>query len=239
MDKGFISRAEQYTAFSFYPNDLTSVKYKNEIRHIISKNWFPKIQNDHYVLELNKDKINDSIHKLKEHNGDGFNRLYSYNLKGVGPGEIMLYYIIDGAEKINNSVSGVDMRINGDNYEVKAVKTVYNKFLHGTYMNDFKLGGSVNLVEIMKGLQEIGKVNSTELSASKINDLRSDNDFLELEQTFRQLVVEYFRENQIIFLSNEQKNLGEVIDIRTVKSDHIYIERMTSGTIKPLVKKDD
>lgn len=238
LNKDFIKRAEQFTTFNIFANDLTSVTYKNEVRHIISKNWFPSNKENVYSYELDKTKINDSIHKLKSINKEGFHRLYSYNMKGIGPGEIMLYYLIDGATIGGGSSAGVDISIEGENYEVKAVKSVYNKTLEGQYLNDFKLGGTVNLTEVMQGLQELGKVTKTELPASKVNEIRNTKDFKALEELFRRIAAEYFKEHKIIFLDNGNKNKGEVINISPIEPKNIYIERMTSGTVKPLIKKD-
>ena len=238
MDKQFLNRAEQFSTFNFSGSDLTHLTYKNEVRHLVNKHWFPEKNEDVYLDDVEKENINKSIHKLKSINSDSFKRLYSYNIKGIGPGEVLMYYLIDGAQVGGGSSAGVDLTVNGKDYEIKAVKTVFNKVLDSYFLNDFKLGGTVNLTEIMQGLQEIGKVSKTELAGSKINEFRYTKDFKELEKQFRELASEYFKEHNIIFLDNSNKKYGEVIDVGKVKKENIYIERMTSGTIKPLIKLD-
>lgn len=237
MDNTFLKRAEQFTAFNLYSSDLTSIKYKNEVRHLISNHWFPEVdQSKVFHYNLNKENVNKSVQKLKETNKEGFQRLYSYNMKGIGPGEIMLYYMIDEAVIGGGSSAGVDLTVNSVNYEIKAVKVVKNKVIEGQFLNDFKLGGTVNLTEIMQGLQEIGKVKNTELSGSKVNDIRETKKFKKLESLYREKASEYFSDHNIIFVNNSNKYTGEIINIGKVKPENIYIERMTSGTVKPLIK---
>lgn len=237
MDHTFLKRAEQFTAFNLYSKDLTTVKYKNEVRHLILNHWFPEVDKSkvfHY--NLNKENVNKSVQKLKETNKEGFQRLYSYNMKGIGPGEVMLYYMIDDAIIGGGSSAGVDLTVNSVNYEIKAVKIVKNKVLEGQFLSDFKLGGTVNLTEIIQGLQEIGEVDTTELSGSKVNDIRDNQEFKKLESLYREKASEYFSDHNIIFVNNSTKYTGEIVNIGKVASENIYIERMTSGTVKPLIK---
>lgn len=237
LDETFLTRAKEVTSFNLYSNDLTTIKYKNEVRNLITSNWFPNINESKiYSKNLDKDALNESIALLKEHNSDGFDRLYSYNMKGVGPGEMMLYYMIDDASIGGGSSSGVDLIVNENKYEIKAVKPVKNKVLEGNFLNDFKLGGTINLTPTMKGLQELANIENTELAGSKVNAIRNTEKFKTLESDYREKASDYFQNHQVIFVNNSKKNNGEIINIGKVETEDIFIERMTSGTVKPLIK---
>ncbi|UOK16980.1 hypothetical protein [Vibrio phage phiKT1024] len=253
LDSGFnsefLQRASQVTTFNLNTSDLTTTKHKREIRHLIDDNWFPDIENTKvYRQGLDKIELNKAIEYLKTQNNEGFKRLYSYNMKGIGPGEMMLYYMVDGAIIGGGSSSGVDLIvgkhnydepsiiIDSEEYEIKAVKSVSNKVMDGKFLHDFKLGGTVNISDLMTRLRELGGVTKNELPGSKVNALRDNPEFLAIEADFRKEAYKYFNNHKIIFIDNSPSRMGQIINIGKIEADRIFIERMTSGTIKPLIK---
>lgn len=243
MDNDFIQRAEKLTSFNISPCDVSSNQYKGEIRHLVNTHWFSDSSENVYQEKLDKLELNESIDYLKDEHNEGFKMLYSYNMKGIGPGEMMLYYLVDGAVLGGGNSAGVDLiigdpsiTINDDEYEVKAVKTVTNKVMDGKFVHDFKLGGTVNISDIMTRLRKLGNVSKNELPTSKINLLRGNPIFQEIERDYRDVAYEYFKKNKIIFIDNSPSRMGKIIDIGIIEKERIFIERMTSGTIKPLIK---
>lgn len=241
MNKEFLKEAEKITAFNISSSDFSHINYKAEIRYLINKHWFPGIKsNSVYKQTISYKGINESIDKLKTHGNDSFDRLYSYNVKGIGPGEVMLYYMVDKAVIGGGSSAGVDISIDDEHFEVKAVNKVSNKVLKGTFVNNFKLGGTVNLSPIIKDLQELTGINKTELPGSTVNELRENKDFKDIENAYRDAASYYFKYHDIIFMNNSKTNdRGKIISIGKVKPENIFIERMTSGTIKPIIRIDE
>ena len=237
MDQEFISRAEKTSVFSITSQDVASLNYKNEIRYILNKHWFPDLEHNKIFTEsTNFHDLNKSIQLLKLYDPGAFELLYSYNLKGLGPGEIMLYYILNKGMLGGGSSAGIDLIVGDKDYEVKAVRPIKNRVLEGQFMNDFKLGGTCDLSNIISDLKAIGNVNKTELPGSRINKLRNNKYFKLIEEEYREIAGEYFSEHDVIFMNNSKTNRGEIIQMNKVHPENIFIERMTSGTVKPLIK---
>ena len=238
MNESFLQKAEKMSTFNLTCNDFSHVNYKTEIRYLINKHWFPMESHDNiYNQNINKWSINESVDTLKQHNNEHFENLYSYHLKGVGPGEVMLYYMINNATIGGGNSSGVDISVDGLNYEVKSVQRTTNKKMKGSFVNDFKLGGTTNLHPVIKELQSLTNINKTEIAGSKINNIRNTPEFREVEEVYRQEAAYYFNSHNVIFLDNSKSSTrGSIISIGKVKPENIFIERVTSGTVKPLIK---
>lgn len=237
MDKSFLDRAETYTVFNIISDDITSIKFKKEIRSLINKHWFPNIdESSIYLKKITKGNINKSINKLKKINQENFDKLYSYNMKGLGPGELLLFYLVDEVVLGGSFQPFPDVILKDKRYEVKATKEFNHKVLDGRFLNDFKLGGTLNLSHIMVDLKKLAKSDNSEIPTSKINDLRRYKRYQKIEKRFREEVSNYFNRN-IIFLNNNKKDSkGEIISIKKILPQDIFIDRMTSGTIKPLIR---
>jgi hypothetical protein len=152
----------------------------------------------------------------------------------------MLYFILNNAYLGGGSSAGLDLVVGSKGYEVKAVD-----YSPQGYVNNFKVGGTFSLADIIRGVQELKKnaglgagaeVNSSELKKIQEkfpNELKNFYDRY-ADVTYRN----YFRNHEIIFLSNNKGRtyqLGDVIDVIKVKKEQIQFERITSGTIKPRV----
>ena len=97
MNNDFIKRVTKITNLNFKASDFTSLDYKQEIQHVINTFLFPKFKPTK-LNTINVDVLNSSVVKLKQEDSAAFDSLFaSYNLKGVGPGEVLLYFLIDNA----------------------------------------------------------------------------------------------------------------------------------------------
>jgi len=149
----------------------------------------------------------------------------------------MLYYMLDDGIIGGGNSAGVDITSDGKNYEVKAVRKTTNKVIEGKFVHNFKLGGTVNVSPVIKDLQELININKTEIPSSKINEYRNTHEFSKIENLYREAASYYFNNHEIIFLDNStSKTRGNIIFIGRIKPESIYIERVTSGTVKPLIK---
>jgi hypothetical protein len=240
MDKSFIQRATQIASFNFYPSDFTSLKYKTEIQSLFQMHFFPTFDLKKTLKGIDKNQINGLINNLKSISSERFQYIHNYNLKGIGPGEVTLYFLIDNAHLGGGSSAGVDVIIGTKGYEVKAVKVSRD-----SVASDFKLGGTVPLVDIITDLYDLSTRmklggSRTEISGGIIDKLKvvSPKEYYDIESRFKEVAYNnYFKHHEVIFINNGTgPSRGLVESVKKVAKEDIMLERLTSGTLKPKVK---
>ena len=238
MDKNFIKRALHVTSFNLTASDFESLKYKEEIQHIFNMHFFPKFNIKHTLNAVDMDKMNNLISKLKQEDSAMFAKMHNYNLKGVGPGEVTLYFLVNSAHLGGGSSAGVDLVASNGKFEVKAAKVGRDG-----YASDFKLGGTAPLSDIIMMLDNIRTKHKlggtrTEMSGAIMDQMKklAPNEFAAAQDKFAAVAADYFKGHKVIFINNSTSNLGRIEAIKEVKKSDVIIERVTSGTIKPKVK---
>lgn len=241
MDLDFLKRAERVTSFNITAKDLSTLTYKEEIQHLFVKNFFPTFDLSKTIDVVDKDKLDELIAELKqEQDGFSFPKLHGYNMKGIGPGEATMFFLINTAQLGGGSSAGVDLIVGQEKYEVKAVKVSVER-----YASDFKLGGSVPLSDLMLDFNnlrvELGLGgNKTEMSGAIMNQMRVEapDEFADIEDRYATVAYEnYFKDHDVVFINNATgPRLGGVEAVKRVEKSDIMVERVTSGTIKPKVK---
>jgi len=240
MDLDFIKRAEVVTSFNVTSSDFTSLKYKKEIQYLFNKHFFPKFDIKKTINGVNKDKLNRLIAELRSNSSTMLAKLHGYNLKGVGPGEATMFFLINDAHLGGGSSAGVDLIVGNKGYEMKAVKVSNDNLA-----SDFKLGGTVPLSDVIVELVKLAAEyklggTKTEISGSIISMMRekAPSKFKEIESMYADIAYEnYFKSHEIIFVNNGSgSKLGNIESIKKVQKKDIMIERLTSGTVKPKVK---
>lgn len=241
MNKLFIDRAIRITAFNFTTSDFTSVTYKKEIQYIFNMFFFPKFDLRKTLNNFDKDSINRLIIDLKTESYENFEKIHSYPLRGVGPGETTLFFLLNNVYLGGGSSAGVDLAdTSGNKYEVKAVKINSSRIA-----SDFKLGGTVplfNIIDQISKLKDDLKLGGTktEISGQIIQQLRSkkQEEFKMIEQMYSKVAGDYFKGHKVIFINNttNRQSRGLVEEVTEIRPDQIMIERVTSGTIKPLIQ---
>lgn len=240
LDMEFISRAMKVTSFNLVSKDFESLKHKKEIQHLFNLNFFPNADMSKMLDRVDQKKMNAVIATLRKENSSNFESLYRYNIKGVGPGEVMLYFILNNGHLGGGSSAGLDLVVGSKGYEVKAVD-----YSPQGYVNNFKVGGTFSMADIMRGVQDLKKAAGLG-SGSEVNG----GHLAAIEKQFPEEIKRYydqyadvtyknyFKNHEIIFLSNKKGGgyqLGDVIAVMQVKKEQIRFERITSGTIKPRV----
>lgn len=240
LDMEFISRAMKVTSFNLVSKDFESLKHKKEIQHLFNLNFFPNADMSKMLDRVDQKKMNAVIAALRKENSSNFESLYRYNIKGVGPGEVMLYFILNNGHLGGGSSAGLDLVVGSKGYEVKAVD-----YSPQGYVNNFKVGGTFSMADIMRGVQDLKKAAGLG-SGSEVNGAH----LAAIEKQFPEEIKRYydqyadvtyknyFKNHEIIFLSNKKGGgyqLGDVIAVMQVKKEQIRFERITSGTIKPRV----
>jgi len=144
-------------------------------------------------------------------------------------------------------VIAFELVIDVEKYEIKALKPTKNGIL-GDVLIDFKLGGTVNLAPIVTSLGNLliskdlisRNYKKAEWSGKLLGTVRNTDEFIEIQKKFANIAKAYFGEHNIIFLNNTAnvKNIGNVLSMSNVSENDIYIERVTTGTVKPSIKNN-
>lgn len=246
MDLEFLRKAERVTSFNITAKDFQSLQYKKEIQHLFNKHFFPNFDLSKTLNRVEKNALNKLIDQLKSEDARMFSALHSYNLKGVGPGEATLFFLVNNAHLGGGASAGVDVIAGSEKFEVKAVQVTQS--IDGPIAFDFKLGGTVRLDDIMSRLVKLLNFynipgSRTEINKTSINKLKSHEvgriEFDAIEESYRKRAYEYFKGHKVIFINNSKtRKQGQIEAIKEIRANDIMIERVTSGTIKPMVYID-
>lgn len=259
LDNNFLNRAQKVTSFNLRTRDFESLQYKAEIQHLFNRHFFPKFDLNTTMKGQPKIRqLNAAIEKLKKENFLNYNRLHFYNLKGVGPGEATLYFLLDDAHLGGGGSAGVDLVCAGTKYEVKACLTSRDGTLSG-----FKLGGTApvgpivtKLVEYKEqlGFKTAGKgqneVNGSQMAAIQ---KKFPREYAKLEAEYGRIAGRYFGNIPVIFINNNSSNKvdpedsaektrqlgaasGNIVAIQKVLPQNIKMQVATQGTLKPKIK---
>lgn len=238
MNKDFIKRALHVTSFNLTASDFESTRYKEEIQHIFNMHFFPKFDLKNTIDGVDMNKMNKLVDALKREDSGMFSKMHNYNLKGVGPGEVTLYFLVNSAHLGGGSSAGVDLVASNGKFEVKACKVGRDG-----YASDFKLGGTAPLSDIIMMLDNIRTKHKlggtrTEMSGSIMDQMKklAPDEFNKAQEKFAEVAANYFKGHKVIFINNSPANLGRIEAIKEVKKADVIMERVTSGTIKPKVK---
>jgi hypothetical protein len=239
MSNTFIQRVTKITTLNFRPSDFTSLDYKSDVQFVINTFLFPEFK----IVQLNSvniNSLNSSIVKLKKENPNAFDSLFaSYNLKGLGPGEVLLYFLIKNAYLGGGTLSS-DLFVGSKGYEIKSVSVSSDRYAY-----NFKTGGTVPLSNIIEdlymlalevGLSDVSRVSISQGAIAKIRG-KEPKKLAKIIEEYKEITYEsYFKLHPFIFIRNETSNKGRIEAVTNVKKDDIVLERVTSGVIKPRVK---
>ena len=237
LDRKFIERAMKVTSFNLTTKDFESLDHKKEIQFLFGTHFFPKFDFKFTLNDVNMPKLNKAVEMLKSENRANFEALHKYNLKGVGPGEATLYFLINNAKLGGGASAGVDLVVNGKGYEIKAVSVSTDR-----YASNFKLGGTFSIADLIRELQDLKKQTGgagSEVNGTDIKNIQRKipGAFEKIEKKYQDVAYNnYFKNHDIIFIHNLGPKMGSIAAVKRVQKSDIRLERVTSGTIKPRVK---
>lgn len=240
MDDAFLKRALKVTSFNLFAKDFESLDHKEEIQHLFNVHFFSSGTPKFITGALTETNLRAAINKLRVIDAGNFQSLHTYNVKGVGPGEVTLYYLINKAHLGGGSSAGLDLVVGSKGYEIKAVDASPQG-----YVNNFKVGGTFSLADIIQrvaALKKKAKLGAgAEINSGQLQKIyeKYPKELQSCYDDFATITYDnYFKNHDIIFLSNKNGGgyqLGDVIRIMRVQKKDIRFERITSGTIKPRV----
>ena len=241
LDMDFLRRAEQITSFNLDASHFQTLKYKKEIQHLFVKHFFPGFNLDDTLNKVDKDEINKVVRQLKAIDKQSFFNIHRYNLKGVGPGEATMFFMIDGAVIGGGTSAGTDLFVDGELYEIKGAKYIQKDNI----IHDFKLGGTVEIQDLMGRLldlaQEMGITNSRKsIPKTEIQEMRQSGseEFRRIEEEYVDRAFKYLSQNKLLIINNDDNgvNTGEVMIVGRIQKEDVGLERLTSNTLKPFIR---
>lgn len=241
LNMDYISSILNVKSINIPPNDFTSVKYKKEIQFLFKDLYFPN--SDKPTLDTSKideDKLREYIDYLRGISKKGYLDLFNSTvMRTYGPGEKLLYYIYDKCRLGGASSAGADIIFPEVSYEIKGARLSVNGFYVG-----FMLGQTFSTKSIINKIYELATKDGytkSEVPISKMRELKEKfpKEFNELESEYASLTYDnYFSKHQILFFNSADTSArGSLLGIESVKKEDIFIGELTSGVIKPRVKK--
>lgn len=246
MDQDFLARAQRVTSFNLTSADFESLTYKREIQSLFVKYYFPRFDLSHTLDTLDVQQFNAVVDRLRSESPEMLQALLKYPLKAKGPGEVLMFFIINPAYLAGLFSPGMDVRIDPDQYEVKAAT------ISRGHATNFKLGSAVPLASLMSDIAHLYEhVNShwpgtlpddqteTEICGSAINALRraAPDDFACIEAAYAKASYDYyFKAHPVVVIHNTGKRCGHIEKVGYVAQEDITIERLTNGTLKPRIR---
>lgn len=259
LDVNFLNRAQRVTSFNLKSSDFESLRYKAEIQHLFQRHFFPNFNlNKTLKGQPSVTRLNSLIDELKKQSFINYNRLHFYNLKGVGPAEATLFFLLDDAHLGGGGSAGVDLVCAGQKYEIKASLLSRDGTVSG-----FKLGGTAPVGDLVSeltrykkelNLKTTGKgeneVNGTQMAAIQ---KAYPKEYAILEQKYARIAGRYFGNIPVIFVNNNSSDkvdpedsaektrqlsskAGNVIAIKKITAKDIKMQVATQGTLKPKIK---
>ena len=252
LDADFLKRAQRITSFNLSSADFTTLKYKAEIQHLFHVHMFPDFDLDKTIKGLPTPReLNTLIQELKRLHPRQFMNLHNYNLKGVGPGEATLFFLLDDAKLGGGTASAADIQIGRESYEVKAGN--YNASQKA--YKDFKLGGTVPLEKMVAKAFELRNIVDPDLKMSRgeqaekngvngqqikaiLNDRSLASDWNKnVEIPYGIEASKYLNKNPLILMVNKtpKPKIGEIYHIGSIDPTKVKVDVVTQGTIKPKI----
>lgn len=237
-DSEYVDRSLRVTAVDIPKRDFEGLARKNDIREVFKRTFITEKRGSAWnwsrvALEnVNKDQINNSIGIIKSFTeGSDFDKIYKYPHKG--PGEVLLYLILNRAKLMPDKDAEVDMDVGGNKYQIKSYKTS-DDAVKDLRISGLEISTTANKLMALKesvGMQRGKGVSKTEIDVIKRTKL---NEFKEIEKEFKELIyTNYFSKVEFIFLDSSSMNVKAV---RNVREDDITIQRYESGIIRPTIK---
>jgi hypothetical protein len=143
LNMEFINNALKVSAFNISSTEFTKTEHKKEIQYLFNMHFFPKFDITKTIDVVDMGKLNTLITTLKTQDMTMFKKLYNYKPDGIGPGEVMLYFLINDARLGGRQSAGIDLIVNNKNYEVKAASISTDNMAY-----HIKLGATFSLDDI-------------------------------------------------------------------------------------------
>lgn len=262
LDRDYIRKALSIRSIDIKGTDFNSDKRKKEIQFMLATQWFPKFPMEMIqdtMTVSSKNKINKAIDYLRNNYYSNFMRLWNFPAAGIGPGEAMLYFLVNKAIVGGGSSAGVDIMIlNGKKYELKAatISASNPKIAAG-----FRLGGTVQVSDFVRQVVQFkrtlglkfGGSGEEEVNKADLQIIRQKypTEMKRLEDEFQIKAHNYLAKNDLVLFNNNRVSAkvkdeeargnlkrdvgGRIEFIGKVKKSQVRLAQISQGKPKPEV----
>jgi len=240
----FLKRVMSRTNLEFLPGDFENTKFKRIIQQLIAAKWFHKAKDIKTSSAVDLKNLKTGIAQLKSIDKKAYEKLFSYKPKGSnpGPGEVVLYFLIDKAVIAGDNSRGIDLIVGSTEYEVKGAKVGAKHGLYG-----FQTGGTVSDTDIKAGFLKLKnkiKNPSKEKNNVTTKDLEQiekefPRDYKNLLSKYQKIVYdEYFSKKEIIFFNANTSSKPKPRQDGSIGEQGIPAARGNLETIMRVKKED-
>ena len=252
LDKEFIAHAADCSSFNIITKYFESTDKKEEIRHLIQVNWFDGHDITYYD-KFSAKNYQAGVNQLRALNRTSFEKLFFYEKKGFGPGEILTYFLFDDVSLGGGKSAGIDIISSTGYYEMKSVVpsiSAGNIWGKGEFISNFMLGGTVGLDKLVTELKDLkkeatkidkkyGKAKEVGLTHYAFFAQEFPTRWEKVYAEYQTLAYNYLSKSKLFCVANESKasyTLGDIILFGNVKKKHILMGNQTKGSIKPIIR---
>ena len=261
LNREYIRKAMAIKSINIKAKDFGTLEYKREIQYMIAQHWFPKFPLNMIQEKLttqSQNVVNKAIKYLRENYYNTFMQLWNFPAAGIGPGEAMIYFLVNKAMVGGGGSAGIDIMIlDGDKYELKAATISKDRVAAG-----FRLGGTVKVSDMVQqvvqfkkdlnlkfggsGEEEVNKADLIQIRKTYPSEMRK------IESEFVMKAHQYLSKNKLLLFNNNKvgttakdedargnlrRDVGGNIEfIGTIKRNQVKLGQITQGKPKPEVK---
>lgn len=209
------------------------------IQQMYCEHYFKNISQSDLLTasDVNVSNLNELIRKIKQ--SGRFNDIFNYKPDGIGPGEVMMYFLIADSQLGGQNERG-DLTVGNTKYEIKVPEIMAD----GKTANDVRIaggGGTPLMRQVMKELADLertlkitGGLKYSNLMIMKKADEKSYN---LMEKKFKEGVAEYFSGKKVIIIKGNGSERGQVMKIiDKVTEDMVSLYRVTGSEFKASIK---
>ena len=244
LDRKFIRSAmSKITQLNLSAKDFESLENKAEIQYLITTTYFPEFDWKKLNMKgFDTKKLNDMVAELRSQSM--FSKFYAWTPRGVGPGEVMFYYLVNDA-KLAGGKEGGDLRIGNNTYEIKSATISWAQ----KAASGFRLGGTFKMPGLMKDVFDLLEKTPEAVKLGKeksgINKKQMAVLLKKYPREMKKIMDEwkrtvhskYFSKYDFIFTDNTSKTRkGEIAYAGPINPNMIDTDSVTQGEFKPIIR---
>lgn len=209
---------------------IENKKNKKRIRAILKNHFGYDSFGIDNISSTDEKTLNAAIQLIK--NKLEFNFLFNmFNGRGLGPGEIMLYYLIDDFFIYeHDEYDAIDSK--STKIEIKSVRHRQETKEY----NDFRIKQSINPSAVIKQLRNLtGTMGDVPTSDIKKLKMSNPEEYEKIRQEYIKSALPYFKNKTVLLINKRKMEIAYINS--SIQSSDIDIDRISSGVLRPTLRE--
>ena len=209
---------------------IENKKNKKRIRAILKNHFGYDNFGIDNISSTDEKTLNAAIQLIK--NKLEFNFLFNmFNGRGLGPGEIMLYYLIDDFFIYeHDEYDAIDSK--STKIEIKSVRHRQETKEY----NDFRIKQSINPSAVIKQLRNLtGTMGDVPTSDIKKLKMSNPEEYEKIRQEYIKSALPYFKNKTVLLINKRKMEIAYINS--SIQSSDIDIDRISSGVLRPTLRE--